>query len=206
MTYNIKLNLSKLYRFHSSREPECESKSAVASRNHDYCQFRREEGKKKRASGHDPISNCPISRLRALIRDPEKDFLNFLNEQPRSSTSMCPKHVRQQSHDAAIATINIDFSPIARRTRSHSYSFSSLALRSSLPFVFLAFTKKNNVEFGAASHSSFRNFASVSLALVSAPEKTNGPICSANKITQRDQSPLISIPGDAHSFCVRVKL
>lgn len=142
MTYNIKLNLSKLYRFHSSREPERESKSAVASRNHDYCQFRREEGKKKRASGHDPISNCPISRLRAPIRDPEKDFLNFLNEQPRSSTSMCPKHVRQQSHDAAIATINIDFSPIARRTRSHSYSFSSLALRSFIPFVFLAFTKK----------------------------------------------------------------
>lgn len=84
----IKLNLSKLYRYHSP-EIKCESKSAVVPRNHDYCQFYREEGKKKRTSGHDPISNCPISRLRAPIR-PEKDFLNFLNEQPRSSTSICP--------------------------------------------------------------------------------------------------------------------
>ena len=106
------------------------------------------------------------------------------------------EYVHWQSHDATIATINIDFPPIARRTRSHSYFFF-LTRFSLLSFVLFFFhLQKNNVEFfGAASHSSFRNFASVSLTLVSTSEKTNSPICSANKITQCDQSPLISIPG-----------
>lgn len=193
----IKLNLSKLYRFHSPHEIERESKSAVVSQNHDYCQLHRKEGKKKHTSGHDPISNCPISRLRAPIR-PEKDFLNFLNEQPRSSTSICPEHVRWQStmpRSQQLTSIFHQSHAVHGRTRTF-FLLARFALPSSVPFFFCKIYKKNNFEFfGAASHSSFRNFASVSLALVSAPEKTNGPICSANKITQRDQSPLISIPG-----------
>lgn len=68
MTYNIKLNLSKLYQFHSSREPERESKSAVASRNHDYCQFRREEGKKKRDTIQLAIVQFRVCARRFAIR------------------------------------------------------------------------------------------------------------------------------------------
>lgn len=107
------------------------------------------------------------------------------------------EHVRWQSHDATIATINIDFPPIARCT--HSSLFFSLARSALLSSVSLfAFTKKkNNVKFfGAASPFIVSQFRiSLPRSCLSAPEKTNGPICSANKITQRDQSPLISIPG-----------
>lgn len=139
----IKLNLSKLYRFHSPHEIERESKSAVVSQNHDYCQLHRKEGKKKRTSGHDPISNCPISRLRAPIR-PEKDFLNFLNEQPRSSTSICPEHVRWQStmpRSQQLTSIFHQSHAVHGRTRTF-FLLARFALPSSVPFFFAKFTKK----------------------------------------------------------------
>lgn len=146
--------------------------------------------KKKRISGHDPISNCPISRLRAPIR-PEKDFLNFLNEQPRSSTSICPNtFAGSRMMPRSQQLTSIFHQSHAVHTRPSFFSLARSALLSSVSLF--AFTKKkNNVKFfGAASHSSFRNFASVSLALVSRRPKKRTvrfvqPIKSPSAINHR---------------------
>lgn len=159
------------YRFHSPREIERESKSAVVSRNHNYCQLHREEGKKKHTSGHGPISNCPISRLRAPIR-PEKDFLNFLNEQPRSSTSIRPNTFasnRTMPRSQQLTSIFHQSHAVHDRTRT--FFSCSLCSFSVLSFFLHLQKKIMSNFFSAASHSSFRNFASVSLALVSAIKK-----------------------------------
>lgn len=140
----IKLNLSKLYRFHFPREIERESKSAVVSRNHDYCQFHGEEGKKKRTSGHDPISNCPISRLPAPIR-PEKDFLNFLNEQPRSSTSIRPNTFasnRTMPRSQQLTLIFHQSHAVHGRTRIYIFFSRSLCAPFFRSFFFLHLQKK----------------------------------------------------------------
>ena len=138
--YNIKLNLSKLYRFHSSREIRtrieecgCFAKSRLL--------LTREEEKKKRISGYYPISNCPILRLRVPIR-PEKHFLNFLNEQPRSSTSICPNTFtgnRTMPRSQQLTSIFHQSHAVHGRTRTF---FFSLAFRSFLSFFFFSIYKK----------------------------------------------------------------
>lgn len=126
------------------------------------------ERKEKRNVPRDTIQLAIVQfRVFRAPNRPEKDFLNFLNEQPRSSTSMCPNTFasnRTMPRSQQLTSIFHQSHTVHGRTRTF-FSRSLFALFSSVLF-FLAFTKKIMSNFfGAASHSSFRNFASVSLAL-----------------------------------------